>query len=219
MNLIRSLANWWINNVAWLLADWFGWRVITWITPALTDQTAIVTGANTGIGLEVAKALAHQGCRVIVTGRTLDRAQEGVDEIRRDVPHVSDNKVLPMVLDYEDFSTVRKFVDDFHAKGLPLNILVNNAGIHLKQFARASFGFERTLASNYFGHVYLTQLLLEDLIRSGSPQHHSRYVTIYRICRHSDVLHPLLAYNWLPDGCDGCGCDFPWACTDCGAAS
>jgi hypothetical protein len=68
----RSILNKFITTVAWLLADWFGWRVgVAVYPPMLRGKTAIVTGANAGIGAETTKALLQQGATVIMACRSL----------------------------------------------------------------------------------------------------------------------------------------------------
>eukprot|EP00879_Flechtneria_rotunda_P008070 GHRR01008454.1.p1 GENE.GHRR01008454.1~~GHRR01008454.1.p1 ORF type:complete len:118 (-),score=22.29 GHRR01008454.1:1428-1781(-) len=80
-------------------------------------------------------------------------------------------RLIPLHLDLEDFNSIKQFVSDFHALNLPLHLLVNNAGIHLKPFKRVSLDFERTMAVDYFGPFWLTQMLLPDL-KANAP---SRY--------------------------------------------
>lgn len=107
-----------------------------------------------------------------MASRTLERGQAAKTEILQDSsnygrvgePH---KRLIPLQLDLEDFPSIKQFVQDFHSLGLPLHLLVNNAGVHLKPYARASLGFERTMAVNYFSPFWLTQLLIDDLKASA----------------------------------------------------
>lgn len=163
-----------VTSVAWLLADWTGWRVATALYPStLRGKTAIVTGANSGIGLETTKALLQQGATVIMACRVLENGKAAREEILRDPSNHGSvgnaaARLKVMKLDYEDFTSIRRFADEFHQLGLPLNVLVNNAGVHLKPYKHVDCGFERNMADNYFGHFYLTHLLLDDL-KNGAP--------------------------------------------------
>jgi hypothetical protein len=97
----------------------------------------------------------------------------------------------------EDFPSIKQFVQDFHSLGLPLHLLVNNAGVHLKPYARASLGFERTMAVNYFSPFWLTQLLMEDL-KASAP---SRVVNTASIGESWGLLTPYtlsMPYNDIP---------------------
>lgn len=114
----------------------------------------------------------QQGATVILACRTLEGGQQARDEILQDPRnhgHVGNaaKRLIPLKLDLEDFPSIKQFVSDFHTLRLPLHLLVNNAGVHLKPYARASLGFERTMACNYFSPFWLTQLLLEDLKASA----------------------------------------------------
>lgn len=117
--------------------------------PDLTGRTAVVTGANSGIGLTAATALAGAGAHVVFAVRDLERGRaasasvNGSTEVRR--------------LDLADLSSVREFAEAWEG---PLNLLLNNAGVMMLPQQRTRDGFEMQFGTNHLGHFALTNLLL-----------------------------------------------------------
>jgi NAD(P)-dependent dehydrogenase (short-subunit alcohol dehydrogenase family) len=136
----------------------------------LDGKIALVTGANTGIGRVTAVALAAQGAQVFVACRSAKRAQGVLDEIGA-LPNGGKAELLPLELG--DFASVRQCANTFLARGLPLHLLVNNAGLAGARGYTKS-GFELAFGVNHMGHFLLTQLLL-DRIKDSAP---ARIVTI-----------------------------------------
>jgi NAD(P)-dependent dehydrogenase (short-subunit alcohol dehydrogenase family) len=121
--------------------------------PDLTGRTAVVTGANSGIGLPTALELARHGAHVVVAARDPDKGAEAVRLILREAP---DARVEFGRLDLADLASVRRF-----AAGVSeLDLLVNNAGVALISRQRTRDGFEMQLGTNHLGHFALTGLLL-----------------------------------------------------------
>ncbi|MFD0313447.1 oxidoreductase [Streptomyces flavalbus] len=118
--------------------------------PDLTGRTAVVTGANSGIGRTAAEALARAGAHVVFAVRDLERgrgaaaAVGGSTEVRR--------------LDLADLSSVREFADTWGDR--PLDLLINNAGVMMLPEQRTADGFEMQFGTNHLGHFALTNLLL-----------------------------------------------------------
>jgi NAD(P)-dependent dehydrogenase (short-subunit alcohol dehydrogenase family) len=127
--------------------------------PDLGGRTAIVTGANAGVGLATARALAGAGARVVLAVRNLDKGRaaagtiSGHTEVRR--------------LDLADLSSVRAFAEAWLG---PIALLVNNAGISVPERRRTADGFELQFGTNHLGPFALTNLLL--------PQVDGRVVTV-----------------------------------------
>ncbi|MFB4272015.1 oxidoreductase [Nonomuraea sp. GTA35] len=121
--------------------------------PDLTGRTAVVTGANSGIGLPTALELARHGAHVVVAARDPDKGAQAVRLILREAP---DARVEFGRLDLADLASVRRF-----AAGVSeLDLLVNNAGVALISRQRTRDGFEMQLGTNHLGHFALTGLLL-----------------------------------------------------------
>ena len=140
------------------------------LAPDISGRVALVTGANTGIGLVTARELARRGAHVFLACRSASRAQAALNAIRA---ASGNQKVEALALDLGDFASVRQCANAFLARGLPLHLLVNNAGLAGSRGFTAS-GFELTFGVNHMGHFLLTQLLLERL-KASAP---ARIVTV-----------------------------------------
>jgi NAD(P)-dependent dehydrogenase (short-subunit alcohol dehydrogenase family) len=118
--------------------------------PDLSDHTAIVTGANSGIGRAAASALAGAGAHVVLAVRDIDKgavaaaSMPGRTEVRR--------------LDLASLDSVRAFAADWDGE---IDLLVNNAGVMIPPLTRTADGFELQFGTNHLGHFALTNLLLE----------------------------------------------------------
>ncbi|GAA4109486.1 MULTISPECIES: oxidoreductase [Streptomyces] len=133
--------------------------------PDQSGRTAVVTGANSGIGLVTARELARRGARVVLACRSEARGRAAEERIRGEVP---DAQVEFRPLDLADLASVR----DFAAK-LPyerLDLLINNAGVMALPFGRTADGFERQFGVNHLGHFALTGLLLPRLRAAGAAR-------------------------------------------------
>ncbi|KAL8612624.1 hypothetical protein ACOMHN_044565 [Nucella lapillus] len=142
----------------------------------LTGKTAIVTGANTGIGFWTAQELAKRHAKVILACRSLQRAEEARDSI---IAATGNHDVGIGLLDLRDFSSVWQFVDEFKKTNEQLDILVNNAGVYVgsAEFPRvkqgltpgvAEKGLDVTMTINHLGPYLLTRLLI-DVLSSSRP--------------------------------------------------
>jgi NAD(P)-dependent dehydrogenase (short-subunit alcohol dehydrogenase family) len=126
--------------------------------PNQKGRVAIVTGANSGIGWETARALAQRGAIVILACRNMQKANSAADQVRQLNPA---GKVAVMQLDLGDLNSVRTFADAFRAKNDRLNLLINNAGIMFTPYGKTVQGFEQQFGINHLGHFALTGLLLD----------------------------------------------------------
>ncbi|RAL50640.1 hypothetical protein DM860_015787 [Cuscuta australis] len=122
--------------------------------------TAIVTGGGSGIGLETVRVLTLRKAHVIIAARNTETAKEAKAHILKDNPTA---RVDVMKLDLSSLRSIKAFADDFKALSLPLNILINNAGIMFTPFELSQDGHEMQFATNHLGHFYLTNLLLDTM--------------------------------------------------------
>ncbi|KAG5126074.1 hypothetical protein JHK82_026909 [Glycine max] len=125
-----------------------------------SNLTAIITGGASGIGLETARVLAIRKVHVIIAARNMESAKEAKQLILQEDESAC---VDIMKLDLCSLKSVRTFVDNFIALGLPLNILINNAGVMFCPYQQTEDGIEMQFATNYLGHFLLTNLLLDKM--------------------------------------------------------
>ncbi len=134
-------------------------------TTLVTGQTALVTGATSGIGLETARALARLGALVVVVARDARRGQAVVDELA----HAGQRAELE-VIDMGSFAAVRHGAARIAARHRSLDILINNAAIVTRRREVSPEGHELTWATNFLGAFLLTRLLASLLARAAAPR-------------------------------------------------
>ncbi len=142
--------------------------------PSLAGRTAIVTGANGGIGFHTAKHLASQGAHVVMGCRNMSKAQQALEKLLAKHPTANAEVVH---LDLEHLDKVNSFCDDFEAKHDRLDIIINNAGVLSPSHATNQQGHEVQFAINHLGHFALTGRLIPLL--NESPN--GRIVTVSSI--------------------------------------
>lgn len=118
--------------------------------PDQSGRTAVVTGANSGIGLVTARELARRGARVLLACRDESRGKEAESRIRAAVPGA---RVEFAALDLADLSSVREFAAAYPSDRLDL--LINNAGVMALPYGRTADGFETQFGVNHLGHFAL----------------------------------------------------------------
>lgn len=151
--------------------------------PDLSGRTAVITGANSGIGLETARILGRAGADVVLAVRNEEKGHDAA----RSVPGTAEVREL----DLADLSSVRAFADDW--KG-DIHLLINNAGVMAVPEGRTADGFETQFGVNHLGHFALTNLLLEHVtgrVVTVSSQMHQ----LTRGIRFEDVD---LAHGYTP---------------------
>jgi NAD(P)-dependent dehydrogenase (short-subunit alcohol dehydrogenase family) len=161
-----------------------------WTAADIPDQrgrVAVVTGANSGLGLIAARELARAGAGVVLACRDVARGDEAASSIGGDVPE-ADTEVVR--LDLADLSSVRGFAQEVAERHPGIDLLINNAGVMALPRRHTADGFEMHIGTNHLGHFALTGLLLERLLARPHP----RVVTVssgaHRMGRISfDDLH------------------------------
>jgi len=137
----------------------------------LTDKIAIVTGGNSGLGLETVRVLALKNCKVIMASRNIEKASPAKDRILTSFPNAD---IEIMQLNLADLTSVREFAEKFNSKVSSLDLLINNAGVMDIPYSKTKENFEMQLGTNHFGHFALTGLLLDKLLQTEN----SRIVTL-----------------------------------------
>ncbi|MFF2551511.1 oxidoreductase [Nocardia sp. NPDC058058] len=154
--------------------------------PDLSGKTAVVTGANSGLGLRTAEALAAKGAQVIMACRNELKAATALESVAAAATGPKP-EVLP--LDLADLTSIRRAADHLDVRENAIDILVNNAGVMaLPRNVRTAEGFDAQFGTNHLGHYALTGLLLPALLRAPAP----RVVTVSSIAAWGGVI------NW-PD--------------------
>ncbi len=139
-----------------------------WSTEDISDQsgrTAVVTGANSGLGLVTTRELARAGARVIMAVRSTQKGESAAAEIRREAP---DAKLDVRSLDLSSLESIQSFASDLDLGTGELDLLINNAGIMMTPYQTTHDGFELQFGTNHLGHFALTGLLLDRVQAAGA---------------------------------------------------
>jgi len=137
----------------------------------LSGRTFVVTGANSGIGFEAARALAWRGGTVVLACRSRAKGEAAAERIRE---RHEGAKAEARELDVASLASVRAFAAGFLGEHPRLDVLVNNAGVMAIPRRETVDGFEMQMGTNHLGHFALTGLLLGRLLESAP----SRVVTV-----------------------------------------
>ena len=139
--------------------------------PDLSGKTAIVTGANSGVGFYTTFWLAAKGARVVMACRSMEKAQAAANKMRTQRPNLALDVIR---LDLSNLDSIRGFAGVFRQRYPTLDILVNNAGVMAIPFRKTDDCFEMQFGTNHLGHFALTGLLLNRLV--STPE--ARVVTV-----------------------------------------
>jgi NAD(P)-dependent dehydrogenase (short-subunit alcohol dehydrogenase family) len=162
--------------------------------PSQSGRTAVVTGANSGLGLVTARELARAGARVIAACRNTAKGEQALSG--------SAGEVQMVELDLADLGSVRVFAEQIAGEHGHLDLLINNAGVMAPPRRTTKDGFESQFGTNHLGHFALTGLLLGSLLAAPDP----RVVTLssgaHRIgtIRFDDLQRERRYNNWLAYG-------------------
>jgi NAD(P)-dependent dehydrogenase (short-subunit alcohol dehydrogenase family) len=153
---------------------------VSWGEADIPDQsgrTAVVTGANGGLGLETARALAAAGADVVMAARNQERATEAMERIRGSVPEA---RLTLVPLDLGSLDSVQKAAEQILAAHETIDLLVNNAGVMGIPERRTADGFEMQFGVDHLGHFALTARLLPALLGAEA----ARIVTVTSSAHH-----------------------------------
>jgi NAD(P)-dependent dehydrogenase (short-subunit alcohol dehydrogenase family) len=165
----------------------------------------LVTGANSGVGYYAALELARQGAHVLLACRDRAKGDAALERLRAEAP---DSNAEVVVLDLASLASVRAVAEAELARGLPLDLLINNAGVMApKQRRETADGYELQFGTNVLGHFALTALLMPALERAASGKsQRPRIVTVASIAHKEGRLNfddlqstrnygPMIAYR------------------------
>jgi NAD(P)-dependent dehydrogenase (short-subunit alcohol dehydrogenase family) len=157
--------------------------------PGLHGKTAVVTGANTGLGFETARVLAARGAAVVLACRDMGKAQEAASRIRAAVAGAA---VTTVRLDLGSLASVRAAAAELCSEHPRIDLLVNNAGVMMPPYGQTEDGFELQFGTNHLGHFALTGLVLDCLL----PVPGSRVVTVSSVGhRRGDIYFGDLGFE------------------------
>ncbi|MFO0693904.1 MAG: oxidoreductase [Polyangiales bacterium] len=150
-------------------------------TDTLKGRIAVVTGANSGLGLETAREFARMGAHVVMACRSAEKAEAA----RRDILSTGASGTAEIVpLDLGDLASVRRCAADLRKRYPKLDLLVNNAGVMGVPLLRTVDGFEMQFGTNHLGHFVLTAELLEPLLAADA----ARVVAVSSIAHVAGVI-------------------------------
>jgi NAD(P)-dependent dehydrogenase (short-subunit alcohol dehydrogenase family) len=170
-----------------------------WTTANIPDQTsrtAVITGANTGLGYETAAALAAKGANVVLAVRNLDKGKEAARRIEQSTPGA---QVTLQQLDLTSLDSINAAAGELRDQYDTIDLLINNAGVMWTPKSTTKDGFELQFGTNHLGHFAFTGLLLDRLL----PVEGSRIVTVssqghrIRAAIHFDDLQWERSYSRL----------------------
>ena len=153
---------------------------MSWSVADIPDQrgrTAVVTGANGGLGLSTARALAAAGADVVIAARNQERATEAKERIQAAVPSAN---LTIVKLDLGSLDSVKVAAEEMLASHEKIDLLVNNAGVMGIPESRTADGFEMQFGVDHLGHFALTARLLPALLNAPA----ARVVTVTSTAHH-----------------------------------
>jgi NAD(P)-dependent dehydrogenase (short-subunit alcohol dehydrogenase family) len=131
----------------------------------LKGKRILVTGVSAGIGVETARSLAAHGAQIVGAARDLNKANAATAQVRKDAADNGGSFEL-IELDLANLKSVRACADQLLAKGVPLNVVIANAGVMATPFGHTADGFETQFGTNHLGHFVLVNRIAA-LIRTG----------------------------------------------------
>ena len=146
----------------------------------MKDKIVLITGSTDGIGKQIALELAHKGAKVLIHGRDLKRGKVVANEITN---RTNNPNIDLYISDFSSLIQTRKLAEDISTKYNRLDVLINNAGVYMKQRVLTEDGYEMTFQVNHLAHFLLTNLLSDLINRSAA----SRIINISSMAHSSSI--------------------------------
>jgi len=127
-------------------------------TKNLEHHTILITGCNTGIGLETAKVLSKLGAHIILACRNIKSAQEAKEKV---LEYSKNDQLTVVQLDLSSLKSIKECVQQLKELNVVIDVLINNAGVMMCPYMETEDGFENQLGTNHIGHFYFTILILD----------------------------------------------------------
>ncbi|WP_442600058.1 oxidoreductase [Neobacillus sp. D3-1R] len=147
----------------------------------MSNKVVVITGANSGLGLETAKYFVKTGYEVVMTVRDVKKGETAKKNL---LQLFSEGKIHVRYLDLSKLASVHKFAEKISEEYQSLDLLINNAGVMIPPYSKTEDGFELQFGCNHLGHFALTGLLLP-LLEKGQ---HPRVVTLSSLAHRSGVI-------------------------------
>ncbi|WYZ46207.1 hypothetical protein EsH8_IX_000432 [Colletotrichum jinshuiense] len=144
----------------------------------LAGKVVLVTGANSGIGIETARAIHATGATLFLTARDSAKAQQAVDSVKNGPGPKTDAPVHAIELRLDSLASVRSAAKAFLSKSDKLNLLILNAGVMATPEGKTEDGFETQFGTNHLGHFLFFHLLKPALLASSTPAFQSRVISV-----------------------------------------
>ena len=138
----------------------------------LTDKVFFITGCSSGIGVETARALSLTGAKLFLTARDLTKGKSALSDL------LEPGRIELLKMDLNSLASVRSAAEEFLDKSKTLNVLINNAGVMATPEGKTQDGFETQFGTNHLAHFLLFQLLKPTLLKSSTPDFHSRVIAL-----------------------------------------
>ena len=150
--------------------------------PEQAQRVFVITGANSGIGFEAARALAQRGATLLLACRDRSKAEEAAKQLRAESPRAA---ISADALDLASLESIRAFSQRAREKFPTVHVLINNAGVMALPKRQTADGFEMQLGTNHLGHFALTGLLLPSLLQAPG----ARVVTVSSMLHRRGKMH------------------------------
>ena len=169
------------------------------------DKTVLITGASSGIGLEIARAMFSTGAHVFIAVRDVEKGGKAAEDIQHSLPD-SNGHIDVLQLDLDSLQSVRDCAAAYLSHSPKLNVLICNAGVMATPAGTTKDGFETQFGTNHLAHFLLFQLLKDALLAASTPSFNSRVVMLSSSTHASSPIlfddynlkqrgyHPVIAY-------------------------